>query len=504
MMSDVIQVKLDKWQGYVDTSILPGAGGCNFLCLSDRQVAVIRGFVFPFCRWRTRVVLPLHGDLFQIQPEIAAELAEELDDLELQINGGSTMSCQTIADAIADLATAIAAGGGAAPAECTTNVYCGGGAIAGVAGELAKLPNADLLPPADVEIPEYPTPPEGFENWPEYNEYKCQAAYYVWYQLRALAVANSALAGLQITAAVVAPIIAGLLGAWPVALTPVGFITLIGAMVAVGVINVYAFLAFTEWIAAWDANKENIVCELYTSGSAAAAMSALTGAIEDCIQAVEWTGILEGLAGTVAPLMGTIMSEVVTNSFVSPLFRLVATITISVPEGICAACSGLLGGWHFDYGTEGWTFSQSIPGQPYPYAGVWDDDPFAVNPWDTSVPNLEMDITHLSGDLGIALWTFPGSGLAVPIAHTGDLLAGDSYMAVTGTNARRYMNIAYVGGGSDHDADVTGEGWHNHTVHVTAPNNGKTIASIGILWWANNAYTGLQQVFLDRVEWLPA
>ncbi|MBA7659109.1 hypothetical protein ES703_67074 [subsurface metagenome] len=246
------------------------------------------------------------------------------------------MSCQTIADAIAALAAAIAEAGAADPDICQTNVYCGDGAVAGVAGELATLTNEELLGPDPPEYPTEPDPPEGFETWEEYRLYKCQAAHYIWGQMRALAVANQMLAGLQVTAAIVAPVVAGLLGAFPVAFTPASFVVLVGAMVAVGVVSGYAFMAFAQWIDYWDDHKDEIICGLYLSGAGEDAVTLLKEISEAAILAITWEGVLEGLQGAVAPLMGTILADVIDIPMMSSLFKFV--VQISVPYADCSAC----------------------------------------------------------------------------------------------------------------------------------------------------------------------
>ncbi|GAH27206.1 unnamed protein product [marine sediment metagenome] len=50
LMSDTRKLRLTDKLGYLNTEDLAPVGGCNFLCLSDRQVAIIRGFVYPFAR----------------------------------------------------------------------------------------------------------------------------------------------------------------------------------------------------------------------------------------------------------------------------------------------------------------------------------------------------------------------------------------------------------------------------------------------------------------------
>ncbi|GAI23269.1 unnamed protein product, partial [marine sediment metagenome] len=173
--------------------------------------------------------------------------------------------------------------------------------------------------------------------WEEYRLYKCQAAHYIWGQMRALAVANQLLAGFQVTAAMVAPVVAGLLGAFPVAFTPASFVVLVGAMVGVGVVSAYAFVAFEQWITYWDDHKDEIICGLYNSGAGADAITVLKEISEAAILAITWEGVLAGLQGATAPLMGTILSDIIDVPLVSPLFQLV--VQISVPYADCSACA---------------------------------------------------------------------------------------------------------------------------------------------------------------------
>ncbi|GAH08947.1 unnamed protein product, partial [marine sediment metagenome] len=165
---------------------------------------------------------------------------------------------------------------------------------------------------------------------------KCQAAHYIWGQMRALAVANQLLAGFQVTAAMVAPVVAGLLGAFPVAFTPASFVVLVGAMVGVGVVSAYAFVAFEQWITYWDDHKDEIICGLYNSGAGEDAVALLKEISEAAILAITWEGVLEGLQGAVAPLMGTILADVIDIPMMSSLFKFV--VQISVPYADCSAC----------------------------------------------------------------------------------------------------------------------------------------------------------------------
>ena len=378
-----------------------------------------------------------------------------------------------------------------------TRVYCGGGAIAGVAGELAKLENADLLPPEDVEAPTPGTPPEGFDTWEEYQDYKCQAAWFIWGQLRALAVANSALAGLQATAAVVAPVAAGLLGAWPVALTPVGFVALVAGMVAVGAVSIYGYYAFTQWVAWWDDNKADIICELYTSGSAAAAMTAINNAVEDGIQAIEWVGLLSGFAPSIGPVMGLIMGEVTTNSFVSPLFRLVVSVTM--PDAVCD-CGELQDAWHFDSGVEGWTFTSDGAGHvTFTHGHQATPDP--VDPDDYSDGCLEC--TLASDDPGQSewasgTWTLTFNPASRPVGANGVGFHVDGYKSLAAHSWR--IRIVYTDDSEDLSSANGTNGWASDTVYVTAPNYGKSIESVNVLTWWGSQQTGNYTFRLDRAN----
>lgn len=492
MTSEVRRVQLDRKSGYLDSSILPLPGGCNILCLSDRQVRVINSFVFPMARWETRTVVPVEGMLYQTDPDSLALMVPELDDLELQLNGGNTMGCESLAEAIIALSDAIAAGGGGGGTGTSCTVYCGGGAVSGVAGEIAKLTNDQLLPPADVEAPVPGAPPEGFETWQAYELYKCQAAHVIWGQLRALAVANSVFVGLAAVASEVAPIVAGLSGVFAAGLTPLGFVALVGAMVAVGAIDVYCYLAFTQWVAWWDANKDQIVCELYTSGSAAAAVTAVNNLIEDGIQAIVWDGLLAGLAGPGALAIGAVFSAVEGNSLVSPLFKLFATV--SMPGVSCVCESPFYDIWHFPLFAEYWAFTKTGAAE-VSITGAWEGSPPTPDPSDPSHGCLYCVIdAPSSGSHGVAVgtWRYTFPVASRPVAAAGFGLRYDRYHLSYDHECG--ARIVYAEGGSDSALFGTLY-WANTTIYCSSGNYGKHIAYVEVYvsvkadshvdgWWA--------------------
>ena len=360
-MSDVRQLHLRDNVGYIDVLSLPPAGGCNFLCLSDLQCSIIRSFVFPFARWPTRYVVPVSGGsgtrlgaLVETSPDSFGAVSEEIDDLELQINGGGVMGCESIAAALVDLAEAIAAqtaGGGA-----NTYVNCGGGAGTGAWTQpLSELPDSAFIPPTQPAPPDPGVPPEGFLTWAEYRTYKCQAAHAVYHAVYTIGLGGQGLAGVTLSAQVIVGIYgaaaAVLVMAWPAA----AVVAVIAGALAMCALSVYSFQAFNQWCVSWQARKDDIICGLYNAGTGPLAISVLTTAVTECIDDIVWSGALEGLQSAAAPLMAGMLTDVIDDEFVSSLFRLVTAIEFEGAD--CSACGdeGLLENWQFDSNITYWT-----------------------------------------------------------------------------------------------------------------------------------------------------
>jgi hypothetical protein len=141
---------------------------------------------------------------------------------------------------------------------------------------------------------------------------------------------------LALTADIVGPVVAGLLGVLPAALTPPGFAVLVASIVAIGVVAAGSWFFMDQMIDDWDANKENIVCSLYNSGNSVEAVSALSNALEDAIQAIIAWGALEGVAGTIADFLGQGFAQLAGNGIVEPLFKSVVSVTQY--EADCSSC----------------------------------------------------------------------------------------------------------------------------------------------------------------------
>jgi len=77
--------------------------------LSERDVTVIRSYMFPGVEWETRFIRPLGGDNYETgTTEEFSEYQEAINELDYKLSGGLTMSLESaltsIAEAIGELA----------------------------------------------------------------------------------------------------------------------------------------------------------------------------------------------------------------------------------------------------------------------------------------------------------------------------------------------------------------------------------------------------------------
>ena len=319
------------------TSLLGlGADRCNILFVSDRTLYLLHNFAALDVTFLARYATEETEYGFRSLTEDHATYAEVLEAIELFQYEVQDMSCdiegglRAIADSLSEIALATRGAGGGGCASVGSPVFnC-----------IVNLDNSELLPGDDLEQgdPEIDDPPEGFETWSEYFEYKCQAAGFIWLFIRQFMVAMRNLDAVWLTAQVVAPIVAGLAGLLPVAFTPAGFIAFVGGIIALGVLTGFSWFYIGEMLDFWDENKEDIICALYSSGSSPEAVTALSSLIEDAIQAIVTWGALEPIADKIAEALGGLFGFLVGNGLVEPLFKVVASVTDVALELDCSEC----------------------------------------------------------------------------------------------------------------------------------------------------------------------
>ena len=295
------------------------------VCLSDRTLYILQNFAALDITFVSRYAAqqtdkgyyaPQSGN-----PEYELYLAV-VNAAQLEIND---VSCDLL-EGLNNIAAAVSAccgygaSGGTAPANCIQN-----------------LTNTDLLGPGTASTEEFGpgNPPDGFQTWEEYTTYKCKAAKFIWNLERQHMVALRNFDLVALSATLVTPVIAGIAGVLPAAFTPAGFVVFVSSVVAIGIVSIWSWVYMDQMIDWWDDNQEDIICALYSSGTSAAAVSALGNLLEDAIQAITVWGTLQPVADVIAEGLGVAFSQLVGNGIVEPLFKTIAAVV-----GYDADCSG--------------------------------------------------------------------------------------------------------------------------------------------------------------------
>jgi hypothetical protein len=309
------------------------ADRCRILCVSDRTLYLLHNFSALDIAFASRysvdktsdgyiAVRPDDEQLFELYLSVVNAFRLEVLDMTCDIESG----LNAIADALSGL---------------SINISCGGGGGAGgtvVVDCIENLPNEHLLgPPGDEQgDPMTDPPPDTFATWEEYFTYKCNASFFIWDLVRRYMVACKGFDLMFLTANIVTPIIAGLTGILPAALTPAGFAVLVSSLLAIGAISLGAWFFMDQMIDQWDADKEAIICALYESGTSVEAVAAVANFLEDAIQAIIAWGTLEPIAGEIAALLGEAFGTIAGNGLVQPLFE--AAIAVAAYEYDCSDC----------------------------------------------------------------------------------------------------------------------------------------------------------------------
>lgn len=414
-------IHLDEHVSRVQSSVLEllDSPNCNLLVLSDLQVAVLEQMTFPYVAWATRLVED--HESYQVLVDAPQAYIDELECLELLLSGGSTMTCDLSA-VLAELAAAIRnqPSGGAGCA------YSGPSAVLNC---LPGMSPAELIPQPPTEAPGYGVPPAGFDTWAEYLTHKCKAAYAIYDTVYGLFGALALLPILQITVTLVGTALGGYIAGTAfgaAAFPPAAIIAIAGAAVLIGTLDAAAYIQFQNIQAYLAAHKADIICALYTSGSASEALEGLASAVEDAIQSVAWGTIFGPILGPeLAAAVGTMAGQAETNNLVNPLFQVVEDF--AYPSVSCAGCGGPAGWeWHFDEDVEGWTYTIQKNDGDTVTAG-WDGDPVGPDPSDSSPGLIWGYVDEADPPLGnvYVIWEYAFPIGNRPTVQPGDMLVAD-------------------------------------------------------------------------------
>lgn len=369
---------------------------------------------------------------------------------------------------------------------------CGGGtgSLPGVVGNLAPclsgLPDDNYVPQAPLSPPQG-QPPEGFDTWEEYLAYKCNAANWLWrWQRGNIQYFRDLDAG--VTAVVVLVPILALIFA-TVEAPPVSAIAaIIGVAIEVAILTGSGWWFLDQMLAKWDADREDIVCALYSSGSSTEAAEAMLNRSQDAIQAIVSWGVLEPLAPQIAELLGELFGQMIGNNAVKPLFVATAAVQGSQDPGQidCDECTGPLA-WDFEDGFEGFVY------ESYP---TWDDDNEtfdlvgdvtgdALRLLTSILDDVPRGASARKSNLNVPV----ASGMSISVSHK---VSGDestsSFLVIFSDETSVAIWTSGIHGPHE---------WEIHTLDLT-PYAGKTIVEF---WWIEgNSKPGAVDTRIDDIE----
>lgn len=395
--------------------------------LSEKDVTVIRSYLYPGVEWETRFVRPLGGDNYETGTSAEfSEYLEMLNELDYRLSGGLSMSLETALESIADAITALA--GAQSSTELTnivraissSNVCCeqqiitqGGGVI----GSIEQPIGGNDVPIFGTEEPlslDPETFPEGYTSLEEYQLDKCQVSNLVvdgvigtLRNLGAFGVFNGvALAGL-IVAAIVGIIV------FPPAFIPV-------AAAAIGFLSVEVTL-LTLAANEMQENRDEWVCTIYNADGTDAAIAVLADLIDALIATIGATG---GAAFWVKQILLLLFNADTLNK------AMYKAAHITYPDADCSGCGGCypidLADWEGKGGTVVTVVGEGLNSTAYYYGGngVYYADTFVGSLPQYDVVSLTFDFTPAdeASDWRIQANTYDADGLYPLDANESDVV----------------------------------------------------------------------------------
>jgi hypothetical protein len=287
-------------------------------CLSERDVFIIRSYLWPFVQWRTRFALPIGGDVWEVsEDDPYREFLEACHLLDYKLTEDYLMAC--LDTGLTEIAAAIRL---LASNQCcdTTNININGGVVSTwTDGEGVQHP---IYGTNDPYINDGQTPPPGFETYEDYLLNKCQVANLVFdgWMLTLGGIAGFTVLNATVLATLLGVTIAGII-AFPPAAIPV----MIGLILVLGV-NIGLLANLRSEL---ESNREQIICDLYASDTVESMTAVLGDALDTAIAALALTGIIGQTVKAIALLL-------VNSDTLSQLLSGVAGA--SYPDVDCSSC----------------------------------------------------------------------------------------------------------------------------------------------------------------------
>lgn len=291
----------------------------RIVCLSDRDVFVIRSYLFPFATWHTRFSRRIEGEVHEASTDSElSQFVEFLDELDYKLTGGDFMAClDTGLLAIAESLRAIA---NRPCCGSTVNLTVNGGVVTEwIDRDGITRPIYGTEPPIVWENGEFPP---GFESKAEYELNKCQVSNGVfegWVSaLRGFA--RFTVFNATALATLIGLAIPGIL-AFPPAAIPV----MIGLLIVLGV-NIVILDQVADGL---EANRESIICDLYNSETVESMTSVLGDALDGVLALIGTSSVIGAIVKQVALLL-------VNGDTLNQLMSGIASY--SYPDADCTEC----------------------------------------------------------------------------------------------------------------------------------------------------------------------
>lgn len=314
--------------------------GKYLCCLSDRDVFIIRSYLWPYVEWPTRFARTSDGKRWEVASNDEFQsFLEYCQELDQKITGGDFMTC--LEQGLTDIANALRY---MADRQCCpdSNVTVNGGVVGTYTdGDGITRPIYGSQPPY---INDGVTPPPGFDTYEDYLLNKCQVANLVF---DGWMLTLRGLSGLTIINATVLAALIGLTLASAILFPPAAIPVMIAALITLG-----AELGLLGSLATQlESQRADIICDLYNSNTIESMVAVLSDAIDVAIAALE-------LAGPIGLAVQTVALLLVNSDTLSQLLSGIAGA--SYPDVDCSGCVENCYTWTFDDTLEDWSTAPSF------------------------------------------------------------------------------------------------------------------------------------------------
>lgn len=303
----------------------------HLVWLSERDINMLWNAIQNIDKWRSRVFTSANGNLYETVED------EEFDIFvgwvaDLRNNLGAYLMCNELLSEIKDALVALA------EKECCPGGGGGGGVGGGSRG--AGLGPADpttiTSTPTDREGPA----PEGFEDWPEFDSYKCNMAHYIINDM----ISDIATMGLLGASSLT---VFALASAFVTAmLTPIGWALMVpiaGLVINLLIVgaNVSALTSFLG------GKKDELVCAMLDGDTVANSIDSYTDAIDNLVPE---DSVISAFGAVAEYLAIRLLSAMATTDSFNRLYKKVA---YEIPGGNdCSGCETPTSSYTVNYGTE--------------------------------------------------------------------------------------------------------------------------------------------------------